>query len=377
MLTSSLPLTCIAAIIALAAAAGCALILGLLLRTGLAWRIATDVPNHRSLHTRPTPRIGGWGIVPVVALAFALRAPSLWLIAACVVCVALVSQFDDRRGLPARVRFAAHLAAVLAVIVVYPASVPWWALAVLALLMLWFINLFNFMDGANGLAGGMALSGFAAYGIAASSGPHAMPELACASAAVAGAGAGFLCYNFQPARLFLGDAGSISLGLLAGALGYWGWRGAVWPVWFPALVFAPFIADASATLLRRVARGEKFWHAHREHYYQRMIRMDTGHASHTRVVLAWYGVMLAGVMLALWARQRSIITQWASVAAWAGVLIVMGTGIDRRWQRFLCAHAAHAGDVVDAVDAVNAVNAVNAINPVCSNPSDIHHADVS
>jgi len=355
MLTSSLPAACIAAIVALAAAAGCALILGLLLRTGLAWRIATDVPNHRSLHTRPTPRIGGWGIVPMVALAIALCAPSLWLIAVGMACLALVSQFDDRHGLPARVRFAAHLAAVLALIVVYPAPVPWWALAVLALLMLWLINLYNFMDGANGLAGGMALFGFGAYGIAALGGPHIMAPLACASMAVAGAAAGFLCYNLHPARLFLGDAGSISTGFLAGALGYWGWRDGAWPVWFPALVFAPFIADASVTLLKRLARGEKFWHAHREHYYQRMIRMGSSHA---RVALGWYALMLAGVVLALWARHQSLVMQWCSVIAWAIVLVLIGARIDRRWQRFVHTHAVHPVSV-------------------CGQPAPVHHADVS
>lgn len=335
MLTPTFPSTCLAALIALAAAAGCALILGLLLATGLAWRLATDVPNHRSLHTRPTPRIGGWGIVPVVLVAIGACASSLWLVALCAVCLAIVSQLDDRRGLPARVRFAVHFAAVLALIVVYPANVPWWALAVLAFLMLWLINLYNFMDGANGLAGGMTLFGFGAYGVAALSGSRAMPELAFASAAVAGANVGFLFYNFHPARLFLGDAGSISSGFLAGALGYWGWRGGAWPVWFPALVFAPFIADASVTLLRRLARGEKFWHAHREHYYQRMIRAGS---SHVRVALTWYAVMLVGAVLALWALHRPTVVQWASVVTWAIVLVLMGALVDRRWRCFQCAH---------------------------------------
>lgn len=313
------------------AACACAAILFLLLKTGLAWRLATDIPNDRSLHVRPTPRIGGWGIVPVVVIAMLLVAPSLWFVALATAFLAAVSQIDDRRGLPARVRFAAHLAAVVALAVLFPAAVPWLGLAALAFLMIWLVNLYNFMDGADGLAGGMALFGFAGYAVAALLSDHRMPELALASLAVAGAALGFLFFNFHPARIFLGDAGSISLGYLAGALGYWGWGVGVWPVWFPALVFAPFIADASVTLARRLARGEKFWQAHREHYYQRMVRSGVGHAG---TAWAWYAVMVVGIALAIFALGRSAATQWVIVAGWSGVLVVLGSMVDLRWRRF-------------------------------------------
>jgi UDP-N-acetylmuramyl pentapeptide phosphotransferase/UDP-N-acetylglucosamine-1-phosphate transferase len=309
----------------------CAAILFLLTKSGLAWRLATDVPNDRSLHVRPTPRVGGWGIVPVTVAAMLLVAPSLWFVALATAFLAAVSQFDDRHGLPARVRFAAHLAAVVTFVVLFPAAVPWWASAALVFLMVWLINLYNFMDGADGLAGGMALFGFGGYAAAALLPDHWMPELALASLAVAAAALGFLFFNFHPARIFLGDAGSISLGYLAGALGYWGWRGGAWPIWFPALVFAPFIADASVTLARRLARGEKFWQAHREHYYQRMVRSGVGHAG---TACAWYAVMVIGIALAIFALGRSAATQWGIVAGWAGVLIVIGSMVDLRWRRF-------------------------------------------
>ncbi|HWT39004.1 MAG TPA: glycosyltransferase family 4 protein [Paraburkholderia sp.] len=309
----------------------CAAILYLLLKTGLAWRLATDIPNDRSLHVRPTPRVGGWGIVPVAVVAMLLAAPSLWFAALATVFLAAVSQVDDRRGLPARVRFAAHLIAVVALVALFPAAAPWWVLAVLAFLMIWLVNLYNFMDGADGLAGGMALFGFAGYAAAALLSDHPMPELALASLAVAGAALGFLFFNFHPARIFLGDAGSISLGYLAGALGYWGWRGGAWPVWFPALVFAPFIGDASVTLARRLLRGEKFWQAHREHYYQRMVRSGVGHAG---TAWAWYVVMVTGIGLALFALGRSTVTQWGIVAGWIVALVAIGTIVDIRWRRF-------------------------------------------
>nr|WP_205194838.1 glycosyltransferase family 4 protein [Burkholderia sp. Ax-1719] len=309
----------------------CAAILGVLLVTGLAWRLATDVPNARSLHTRPTPRIGGWGVVPAVLLAIVVLAPSLWVVAAGVLFLAAVSQVDDRRGLPARARFAAHFIAVLALIVACPAALPWWCLVGLAFLMLWLVNLYNFMDGSDGLAGGMALFGFGGYALAALLGPHPVAALGWVSAATAGAAGGFLLFNFHPARIFLGDAGSIPFGFLAGALGYWGWQTGAWPIWFPALMFAPFIGDASVTLIKRLLRGEKFWQAHREHYYQRLVRAGFGHAA---TALAWYLVMLVGMLLALWALGFTPTLQWTTVAGWAVVLVLIGAVIDARWRSF-------------------------------------------
>ncbi|MDF3081828.1 MraY family glycosyltransferase [Burkholderia sola] len=324
----------LAVTVALAAAIASTAILRVLLATGLAWRLATDIPNDRSLHTLPTPRVGGWGIVPVCIVALLVLAPHLWLIAVSAAALAAMSQIDDRRGLPARVRFSVHLAAVVALIAVYPADAPWWLLVGVGFVMVWLTNLYNFMDGADGLAGGMALFGFGAYAIAAATGAHPSPDLALTAAAVAGAAFGFLLLNFHPARLFLGDAGSIPLGFLAGALGYWGWRTSVWPIWFPALVFAPFIADASVTLLRRLLRGEKFWQAHREHYYQRMVRSGVGHG---RTALYWYLIMLAGIIVAVWAKGRPEWQQWLSFFAWYAVLACIGWSIDMRWRRFQAA----------------------------------------
>ncbi|WP_321867760.1 MraY family glycosyltransferase [Paraburkholderia tropica] len=325
--SSSPPGLC--ALVAVAAAVAVVLILRVLLATGWAWRLATDIPNHRSLHTLPTPRVGGLGIVPVCVVLMFAAGRSLWLIGALTFVLALVSQIDDRRGLPARVRFAAHLVAVVALLVVYPAPAPVWLLVLVGFLMLWLINLYNFMDGIDGLAGGMALFGFGAYAFAALGHGQALPELGMSAAAIAGAALGFLFLNFHPAKLFLGDAGSVPFGFLAGALGYWGWRGNVWPIWFPALVFSPFIGDASITLVRRLLRGEKFWQAHREHYYQRMVRLGVGH---TATALIWYLVMFIGIIIALWALERTTIVQWVIVAGWAVVLVLMGAAIDMRWR---------------------------------------------
>jgi hypothetical protein len=101
------------------------------------------------------------------------------------------------------------------------------------------------------------------------------------------------------------------------------------------MVFSPFIADASVTLLRRLLRGEKFWEAHREHYYQRMVRSGVGHA---RTAIYWYAVMFAGIVFALWALCRpSWQQQWLIFAGWYGVLAFCGAVIDRRWRNFRAA----------------------------------------
>jgi UDP-N-acetylmuramyl pentapeptide phosphotransferase/UDP-N-acetylglucosamine-1-phosphate transferase len=311
----------IAAIIAFA-------ILMLLLRTGWAWNIAVDIPNARSLHERPVPRVGGWGIVPAVVLLIAFCAPPLRGIALGALLLGIVSLIDDRRGLPARVRFAAHALVVAAAVVISATDVPWWLAVLAGIAMVWLVNLYNFMDGSNGLAGGMAVVGFGTYAVAAAS---TQPPLALAAAAVAGAAAGFLVLNFPRAKIFLGDVGSIPLGFLAGALGFWGWQHGAWPVWFPALAFAPFIADSTVTLLRRLVRGEKVWQAHREHYYQRLVQM-TGR--HEYVALLYYWLMVIGSAVAMLALHAPELVQWACVVLWYAVLALVGLQIDGRWRRF-------------------------------------------
>ncbi|MBU9355029.1 glycosyltransferase family 4 protein [Burkholderia multivorans] len=316
---------------ALCAMLVCAAILWGLLKTGVAWRLATDIPNDRSLHTLPIPRAGAWGVVPVAVVGIWMANPGLCWVATFAVFLALLSLLDDRRGLPARVRFCGHVAAVVALLNLYPSVQPWWATVAIAFVLVWLINLYNFMDGADGLAGGMTLFGFSGYAAGAVMSAHPSSSLAIAAVTVAGASLGFLVFNFHPARIFLGDAGSIALGFLAGAVGYLGWTDGVWPFWFPPVLFLPFIADASVTLLKRLIRREKFWHAHREHYYQRMVRLGVGHA---RTAILWYAVMIAGVGVALFGLDRSPVIQWVAVAGWACILICAGWAIDVRWQRF-------------------------------------------
>jgi UDP-N-acetylmuramyl pentapeptide phosphotransferase/UDP-N-acetylglucosamine-1-phosphate transferase len=293
-------------------------------------RFALDRPNERSLHERPVPRTGGIAVLAGGAISFAFGATVLWVPLALAGALAVLSFIDDLRGVHTTWRLVAHL--VAAVLVTWYLMSPMHPLepALLALGVAWLTNLYNFMDGSDGLAGGMALFGFGAYALAAAAGGNT--PLAATSVALAAAAAAFLLLNFPPARIFLGDVGSVPLGFLAAALGLAGWRDDVWPLWFPLLVFAPFIGDATLTLIRRLIRGERVWHAHREHYYQRLVRMGAGHRG---AALIGYGLMAICAAAALFARTEAPAVQAAVVVPAAVALIAAAAWIDVRWSRYV------------------------------------------
>jgi len=248
--------------------------------------ILLDHPNARSLHTHPRRKVGGLAMMIVVlALALRLDVPSVVIVAAAF--LTLISAIDDVRSLPAFVRLASHVGAACAVIIAIPNENI--VLSVLAVASIaWMSDLYNFMDGADGLAGGMTVIGFGALALAANL--AGSTDLAVWCAVISAAGLAFLFFNFPPAKVFMGDAGSVPLGFLAGALGYIGFSQEVWPFWYPALVFAPFICDASLTLFKRLFRGAPPWIAHREHLYQRLILSGW---SHRRLCLVAYALMFA------------------------------------------------------------------------------------
>lgn len=272
-----------------------------------------DHPNERSLHTHPTPRTGGVAIVTAALSGFAMLIlwrgmgdflP--WLILSTTI-MAVLSYIDDHRGLSVPVRLLGHWVCagilVVAGLVLPVFSLPgaawlWpvWASIVFSLLfMIWMVNLYNFMDGMDGFAGGMAVIGFATlslFGILVGN-----EQYAIICAITAAAAAGFLWFNFPPARIFMGDVGSSTLGLLAAALSLWGVKDGIFPFWAAVLVFSPFIADATVTLLQRLWRGERIWQAHKKHYYQQLVQAGWGHR---RTVLVQYVIMFACGATALW-----------------------------------------------------------------------------
>jgi len=287
-----------------------------------------DHPNDRSLHDRPVPRGGGLAIlIAIIACGttVALFHPDheLAVIAVGVFIVAVVSFLDDRCSIPPHYRLVAHVCA--AALILYGglslqkleiAGTSWhWSYVTGAgfsvLFIVWMINLYNFMDGMDGFAGGMAVSGF---GTLAAMGWMAGHEMFFViSLIIAAASAGFLVFNFPPARIFMGDAGSSTLGFLAAVLSLWGARDGVFQFWLAVLVFSPFIMDATVTLIRRLVRHEKVWEAHKTHCYQILVQAGWGHR---KTVLLEYGIMLGCGITALWGVRATVGTQLALFSGW-------------------------------------------------------------
>ena len=302
-----------------------------MLRMGIA--LPLDHPNPRSLHSAPVPRVGGVGVLLGISAAWIAAGDYAGLDGLLLLTLILagLSFADDLHGLPVVLRLGAHLV-VAGVFVWTLLPAHWGAVALLAsaITTAWMANLNNFMDGSDGLAGGMALFGFAVFGVAAALGGEW--TFAWAAWSISAAAAGFLWFNFHPARVFLGDIGSIPLGFLTAALGLVGIVRGLWPLWFPCLVFSPFIADATVTLMKRMLRGAKIWEAHREHYYQRMVRTGLGHR---KTAFIWYAVMLGSGLSALAALTLPPTLRAGVLIGWGLIYFLAGVMVDRRWKRFV------------------------------------------
>ncbi|MCH7928978.1 MAG: glycosyl transferase [Proteobacteria bacterium] len=298
-----LPTLLFAAAAALAAWAGTGLVLRL-----LAARAILDHPTERSSHERPTPRGAGLAVMPVVLaawIAVSVIEDTLvfhWPVFAAAAALAAVSWLDDLRGLGALPRLAAHAAAVGVGLFALPGVGPvfqgllpaWLDLALAALAWMWFVNLFNFMDGIDGISGAEAACiGVGLFLVALAGGWAGDARLY--ALIIAAAALGFLPWNWHPARIFLGDVGSVPLGYLLG----WLLLGAAAAGLWAAALLLPlyYVADATATLARRLARGERVWRAHREHYYQRAVQRGLSHAAVVRAILA-VNLVLAACALA-------------------------------------------------------------------------------
>jgi UDP-N-acetylmuramyl pentapeptide phosphotransferase/UDP-N-acetylglucosamine-1-phosphate transferase len=274
-------------------------------------RAILDHPNDRSSHTRPTPRGGGLGLLAGLGAGWAgalallpgadLGAPGV--MAAGAAALAVASFVDDLRGVPIAARLLLQILAVCGALAALPADalvfqglLPGLLDRVLTgLAWLWFVNLFNFMDGIDGLSGVEAAAvGFGAALIAWLVGSFAAVGLGVTLGAAA---LGFLAWNWYPARVFLGDVGSVPLGF---ALGWLLIQLAVDGAWAAALILpAYYWTDASLTLLQRLARGEAIWRPHRDHFYQRAVRQGMTHADVARQVLAADLILIALAYLSL------------------------------------------------------------------------------
>ena len=308
-----------------------------------------DRPNERSLHDRLVSRAGGVAILAGMATGLLIVAiaemPGFghgWVIAGALI-VVCISLADDVRPTSPALRIVFHLAAggcvVLAGLsaeaIVFPGGTL--DLGTIAgtlftvLFVAWAVNLYNFMDGMDGFAGGMAVIGFTALAVLCFR-RDAAPIVALSLVAAA-ASLGFLLFNFPPAKIFMGDLGSSLLGYVAAAVMLWAEDAASVPLWISVLVFSPFIVDASVTLVRRVLAGDKPWRSHRGHFYQRLVLLGWGHR---KTVVREYGLMLACAGSAVVAQWAPVGVQTALLAAWVAgyvVLVLAVTGLERRAKR--------------------------------------------
>lgn len=261
-----------------------------------------DRPNERSSHTTPTPRGGGLAVVAIVLVAVvALVISGLLSLRVGVafgvggLAVALIGWLDDHRPLPAGTRALVHVAA--AIWAVYwtgglreldlgagSLTLGFGGNVLAVLGVAWLINLFNFMDGIDGLAGAEALAvGGIGASLLALGGNHG---LALLSAVVAAAAFGFLCWNWAPARIFMGDVGSGFLGFAFAVLALASEAADGPPLLVWLLLLGAFIVDATLTVMRRVVRGEPWYAAHRRHAYQRLVQAGYSHRQVTTWILA-------------------------------------------------------------------------------------------
>jgi Fuc2NAc and GlcNAc transferase len=319
-------------------ACGCAFALSWVLtwwvrRVALA-RGLLDQPNDRSSHSIPTPRVGGIAIVIAASagMLLLLGAGQLDLKLAIALigggsAIAAVGFMDDRRRLSARVRFAVHVVAALWALMWLGGLPPLrigghitalgpagYALGVLAIV--WVLNLFNFMDGIDGIAASEAIFIVCGATLAAA----ATGATTGAALVLGAASGGFLLWNWPPAKIFMGDVGSAYLGYLIGVLAVAATRDDAAAVWIWLTLGGVFFVDATATLIRRALRRERLHQAHRSHAYQRLARRWASHGRATTLVLAINCCWL--LPCALFAVRHPALAAWTVVVALAPLAVL-------------------------------------------------------
>jgi Fuc2NAc and GlcNAc transferase len=275
-----------------------------------------DIPNARSSHLKPTPRGGGMAIVVSFLLVLPLMAgldfmawPLAWALLGAGAGIAFLGFLDDHGHIAARWRLLGHFSAATWALfwlgglppfrlLGFSVDLSWLGHVLAAVYLVWLLNLYNFMDGIDGIASVEAicvcLGGALLYGLVIQNDNAGMLLCLLLMAAVAG----FLFWNFPPARIFMGDAGSGFLGITLGILSLQ----AAWVepqlLWSWLILLGVFIVDATFTLLRRLFRGDKVYEAHRSHAYQYASRQ---YGRHLPVTLAVAGLNLGWLLpIALW-----------------------------------------------------------------------------
>lgn len=330
-----------AIILALAIIAACALLLSLAF-TGAALAYARrrgllDQPGKRRSHTQPTPRGGGIGIVAAIVLAgvsawCVLDGALPWVqpgaLAAAVLAVALIGWRDDHTPLPVLPRLLVHVGAALLVAAAALAPLAerdpklWWILVPLVPVLIGFINAHNFMDGIDGILAQQGLFVMLGYGVlSAWPGDVGLGSLAVATAAGC---LGFLCFNWPPAKIFMGDVGSGALGLVICAVAAFLVQRHPAMFWACAILPSAFLVDSGLTLARRMLAGQRWYTPHRQHLYQWLVRVNWSHARTDVAYMIWNLAIAAPLA---WAAARwPARGLWCLVAAYAAGIFVWYVG---------------------------------------------------
>ena len=253
-----------------------------------------DKPNERSSHQEPVPKGGGIIVtgVAIIALIIIFNQSNeiyLPLIIAALV-LAIISWVDDLRELPASLRLTAQFVAVTFVLSMMSPSEPyfhglipnWLEMIIVAFIWVWFINIFNFMDGIDGITSVETISiGMGLFFIILLC--DAPPEIGLSGLVLAASTLGFIWWNWSPSRLFLGDVGSIPLGFITGWLLL---QVLTTPLWAVSIIIPLYyLADATITLIKRCLNKENFWLPHRKHFYQIATNRGLSHAHISTTIL--------------------------------------------------------------------------------------------
>lgn len=303
-----------------------------------------DVPNARSSHAVATPRGGGLAIVVTLLAALGIAGISGSLngafataMAAGATLVAGVGYLDDVRGLSAMPRLLVHFAASIVTIGTLArfgpdpglfSALPTLVAAILLVLgLVWSLNLFNFMDGIDGFAASQAaFVGLASAGLMCVHQPS-IPAVVVLPLATAGACGGFLAWNWPPARIFMGDVGSGFLGFWLAALALVLNQAGALDIWASVILGSAFIGDSTVTLLRRVARRERWYEAHRSHAYQHLSRRWGTHRSVTLLLWALnVGMALPLAAVSLAAPQAAPVIALGALVGFGLLALLAGAG---------------------------------------------------
>jgi UDP-N-acetylmuramyl pentapeptide phosphotransferase/UDP-N-acetylglucosamine-1-phosphate transferase len=290
-------------------------------------RAVLDIPNARSSHTQSTPRGGGWAFVIVLIPTLIITAifyrtiPMVAGLIGGVVLLAFISWRDDQRGVSAIKRLSLHiLAACLGSMafgadqMIFSGALPFWLDRMIMIVgWAWFMNLYNFMDGIDGITCTETISLATGASLVMTVAMVDAPFAQTLTLILTGCALGFLAFNWHPAKIFMGDIGSVPLGYLCGFLLITlALSGHVIPAMILPLYY---LADSGITITKRALRGEKIWQPHRQHFYQRAALQQGRHdtvviwiaaanialigAALLAIAMPWLGAVLAIIVVAI------------------------------------------------------------------------------